>query len=157
MPIRIPNRLRQRKLWRVVGFISSVFGLICYALSSSFKHLFGEWNIFKIIVYMCHPLLFFHCSSFQNGFSTEIGTQGMEDHVAVEIDAADGGDSGADHNKSHFQRQQIESLRRRMVVKDEVDTNYNNGHRQIHHSLRSRMVDDGYNWKKYEENKCEKE
>lgn len=41
----------QKKLWRIVGFLSSVIGLICYALSSSFNHLFGEWNFLKIILY----------------------------------------------------------------------------------------------------------
>ncbi|KAJ1437534.1 hypothetical protein SESBI_03526 [Sesbania bispinosa] len=206
MPIRIPNRLRQKKLWRVVGFISSVFGLICYALSSSFKHLFGEWNIFKIIVYtvvsfiISSTMLFLKkwklsrsfmlkahsgvlvllltsfysfvsdkevngkpdllslisCAAFalmsvclsrqiDLGFGAdllnfflgcftvqlmkinlmlsivaailcyslmvlrskmdsqpEIGTQGLEDHVAVEIDAAHGGDRGADHNRNHY-------------------------------------------------------
>lgn len=34
-----------------MGFMSSVIGLASYALSSSFKHLFGEWNFFKITVY----------------------------------------------------------------------------------------------------------
>ncbi|KAJ1386259.1 WRKY domain [Sesbania bispinosa] len=87
---------------------------------------------------------------------SEIGTQGLEHRVDIKIDAADEGDRGADHNRSHFQGQQIESLRRRMVVKDEYDTDYNNGRRQIHHSLRSRMVDDGYNLKKYEEKQVKK-
>ncbi|KAI5435030.1 exocyst complex component EXO70B1 [Lathyrus oleraceus] len=41
----------QPKVWRFVGFASAVVGLLCYALSSSFNHLFGNWNLFKIILY----------------------------------------------------------------------------------------------------------
>ncbi|XP_058758441.1 uncharacterized protein LOC131631689 [Vicia villosa] len=51
MPIRISNRLIKKKLWRILGFFSSIVGLISYAFSSSFNHLFGEWNSFKIVVY----------------------------------------------------------------------------------------------------------
>ncbi|KAK7276069.1 hypothetical protein RIF29_17201 [Crotalaria pallida] len=51
MPIQIPNGLIRKRLWRVVGFISSIIGMLSYALSSSFKSLFGEWNLMKIIVY----------------------------------------------------------------------------------------------------------
>ncbi|AES98857.1 transmembrane protein, putative [Medicago truncatula] len=39
------------KVWRFVGFASSVVGLLCYALSSSFNYLFGEWNLLKIFLY----------------------------------------------------------------------------------------------------------
>jgi len=41
----------QPKVWRFVGFASSVVGLLCYALSSSFNYLFGEWNLSKIFLY----------------------------------------------------------------------------------------------------------
>ncbi|XP_045832143.1 uncharacterized protein LOC123923499 [Trifolium pratense] len=51
MPIRIPNRLIQKKLWRILGFFSSIIGLISYAISSSFNQLFGNWNFIKIIIY----------------------------------------------------------------------------------------------------------
>ncbi|ESW14084.1 hypothetical protein PHAVU_008G251800 [Phaseolus vulgaris] len=51
MSLRNFNPLEQKSLCRVVGFISSVIGLICYAFSSSFNHLFGEWNFLKIILY----------------------------------------------------------------------------------------------------------
>ncbi|XP_004490676.1 uncharacterized protein [Cicer arietinum] len=53
MPIRISNRviIIQKKQWRILGFFSSIIGLISYALSSSFIHLFGEWNFIKIIIY----------------------------------------------------------------------------------------------------------
>jgi hypothetical protein len=39
------------KVWRFVGFASAVVGLVCYALSSSFNHLFGNWTLLKIILY----------------------------------------------------------------------------------------------------------
>lgn len=41
----------QEKVWRFVGFASAIVGLVCYALSSSFNYLFGEWNLSKIILY----------------------------------------------------------------------------------------------------------
>ncbi|KAF7816181.1 exocyst complex component EXO70B1-like [Senna tora] len=49
--MRLPKLLMQPLLWRVVGFTSSVVGLICYALSSSFTHLFGKWNLLKMLIY----------------------------------------------------------------------------------------------------------
>ena len=41
----------QPKVWRFVGFASAVVGLLCYALSSSFNYLFGDWNLLKIFLY----------------------------------------------------------------------------------------------------------
>ncbi|RHN56693.1 putative exocyst complex component Exo70 [Medicago truncatula] len=41
----------QPKVWRFVGFASSIVGLLCYALSSSFNYLFGDWNLLKIFLY----------------------------------------------------------------------------------------------------------
>ncbi|KAK7276048.1 hypothetical protein RIF29_17179 [Crotalaria pallida] len=51
MPIKIQRCLMQPKVYRFVGFVSAVVGLLCYALSSSFNHLFGHWNFFKIFLY----------------------------------------------------------------------------------------------------------
>ncbi|KAF7816178.1 exocyst complex component EXO70B1-like [Senna tora] len=51
MLMRLPELLMQPLIWRVVGFTSSVVGLISYALSSSFTHLFGKWNLLKIFIY----------------------------------------------------------------------------------------------------------
>ena len=34
-----------------MGFVSVAAGLICYALSSSFNHLFGNWNLLKVLLY----------------------------------------------------------------------------------------------------------
>lgn len=39
------------KVWRFVGCASAVVGLVCYALSSSFNHLFGNWRLWKIVLY----------------------------------------------------------------------------------------------------------
>lgn len=39
------------KVWRFLGFVSSVVGFICYALSPSFQDLFGHWTFFSIIFY----------------------------------------------------------------------------------------------------------
>ncbi|XP_058765016.1 E3 ubiquitin-protein ligase PUB23-like [Vicia villosa] len=41
----------QPEVWRFVGFASAVVGLVCYALSSSFNYLFGDWNLLKIFLY----------------------------------------------------------------------------------------------------------
>ncbi|CAJ2652719.1 unnamed protein product [Trifolium pratense] len=43
--------IKQPKIWRFMSFTSSVIGLVCYALSSSFTSLFGNWNLLKIILY----------------------------------------------------------------------------------------------------------
>jgi len=47
----------QPKVWRFVGFVSAVVGLLCYALSSSFNYLFGKWNLLKIILYSVFSLI----------------------------------------------------------------------------------------------------
>ncbi|CAJ2652766.1 unnamed protein product [Trifolium pratense] len=49
--IQIQRSLMHTKVWRFVGFASAVVGLVCYALSSSFNHLFGNWTLLKIILY----------------------------------------------------------------------------------------------------------
>ncbi|KAJ1386709.1 putative transmembrane protein [Sesbania bispinosa] len=64
------QRLFQAKMmWRLVGFVSSVVGLLCYALSPSFNRLIGGWNIFKLFLYVvlslvvCATILFAKQSS----------------------------------------------------------------------------------------------
>ncbi|XP_061370439.1 uncharacterized protein LOC133313126 [Gastrolobium bilobum] len=52
MAIKIPNLLTHSKLWRIVGILSSVVALVCYALSSSFNYLFGKWNVLKMVLYV---------------------------------------------------------------------------------------------------------
>ncbi|XP_057442153.1 uncharacterized protein LOC130733887 [Lotus japonicus] len=57
MLIKILRWLMKPKIWRFVGFASAVVGLLCYALSSSFKHLFGEWTFLKIFLYSVFSLI----------------------------------------------------------------------------------------------------
>ncbi|KAK8467106.1 hypothetical protein PHAVU_008G252432 [Phaseolus vulgaris] len=52
MLIKIQSRLLQPKVWRFVCFVSSIVGLVCYALSSSFNHLCGDWTWWKIFLYI---------------------------------------------------------------------------------------------------------
>jgi hypothetical protein len=40
-----------------VGFASSIVGLLCYALSSSFNYIFGHWNFLKIFLYSIFSLI----------------------------------------------------------------------------------------------------
>ncbi|AES98843.1 transmembrane protein, putative [Medicago truncatula] len=49
--IQIWRWLMHPKVCRFVGFASAVLGLLCYALSSSFNYLFGDWNLLKIFLY----------------------------------------------------------------------------------------------------------
>ncbi|KAI9078273.1 hypothetical protein K1719_039775 [Acacia pycnantha] len=49
---RVLNLLNHSIFGRTVGSLSCVVGLLCYALSSSFKSLFGEWNPTKIVLYI---------------------------------------------------------------------------------------------------------
>jgi len=49
--IQVQMRLLQTKVWRFVAFVSAVVGLLCYALSSFFIHLFGNWIWLKIFLY----------------------------------------------------------------------------------------------------------
>ncbi|RDX70799.1 Exocyst complex component EXO70B1, partial [Mucuna pruriens] len=48
---QIKRWLMQVAVWRFVGFVSTIVGLLCYALSSSFNNLFGDWNSLKILLY----------------------------------------------------------------------------------------------------------
>ncbi|KAK7321395.1 hypothetical protein VNO77_32006 [Canavalia gladiata] len=57
MLIQLPRWLRQAELWRFVGFGSTIVGLSSYALSSSFTHLFGEWNLLNTILYSIFSLI----------------------------------------------------------------------------------------------------
>ncbi|KAK7276046.1 hypothetical protein RIF29_17177 [Crotalaria pallida] len=54
----------QPPVCRFVGFVSSVVGLLCYALSSSFNHLFGHWNFLKIFIYSCFSFIIIFMTMF---------------------------------------------------------------------------------------------
>lgn len=50
--LKILHRVFQAETtWRLVGLISSVVGLLCYALSPSFNRLIGRWEPFKFFLY----------------------------------------------------------------------------------------------------------
>ncbi|KAL5095723.1 hypothetical protein RYX36_000050 [Vicia faba] len=49
--------LQAEVTWRLVGLVSSVVGLLCYALSPSFNQLIGGWNSFKIVLYAMFSLI----------------------------------------------------------------------------------------------------
>ncbi|OIV93040.1 hypothetical protein TanjilG_20702 [Lupinus angustifolius] len=51
MAITISKLITHLMLWRLVGFISSIVGFTCYALSPSFHDLFGKRNPFKMVIY----------------------------------------------------------------------------------------------------------
>ncbi|WVY91225.1 hypothetical protein V8G54_036739 [Vigna mungo] len=57
MLIKIWSWLHQPKVWRLVCFASSIVGLICYALSSSFNHLIGNWSWWKLLLYIVFGFL----------------------------------------------------------------------------------------------------
>ncbi|KAJ1437545.1 Exocyst complex component Exo70 [Sesbania bispinosa] len=64
MLTQILRWLMQSEVWRFIGFGSAVVGLLCYALSSSFNHIFGQWTLLKIFLYnvfsftLCLMILF---------------------------------------------------------------------------------------------------
>ncbi|MED6155975.1 hypothetical protein PIB30_010618 [Stylosanthes scabra] len=70
----IQRCLRQARVWRYVGLASTTVGLSCYALSSSFNHLFGRWNFLKIFIYIlssviiCFMILFAKAWQFSAAF-----------------------------------------------------------------------------------------
>ncbi|MED6155326.1 hypothetical protein PIB30_004345 [Stylosanthes scabra] len=43
---------KHERLWRMVNVVFTVVGLTCFALSSSSKHLLGEWKPWKIFLYI---------------------------------------------------------------------------------------------------------
>ncbi|XP_027333350.1 exocyst complex component EXO70B1-like [Abrus precatorius] len=49
----LPNQISK---WRFLGLASTIIGLLCYALSSSFNYLFGEWNLFKVFLYLAFSI-----------------------------------------------------------------------------------------------------
>lgn len=55
---QIVRWVTQPMIWRFVCFVSSVVGLLCYALSSSFNHLFGNWSFFKVLLYSVFSFIF---------------------------------------------------------------------------------------------------
>lgn len=60
--------------WRVIGLMSSVVGLLCYALSPSFNRLIGRWKPFKVFLYAMSSLVIFTTVLFakQSSLSTQL-------------------------------------------------------------------------------------
>ncbi|KAK4262403.1 hypothetical protein QN277_027968 [Acacia crassicarpa] len=56
------------KVWRLMGFGSSITGFICFALGPSFQKLFGRWNLLKIVVYCILSSMFSLFILFANRF-----------------------------------------------------------------------------------------
>ncbi|XP_061354306.1 exocyst complex component EXO70B1-like [Gastrolobium bilobum] len=50
--MHVAVQIRGWLVWRFVGLASTVVGLLCYALSSAFNHLFGKWYSWKIFLYI---------------------------------------------------------------------------------------------------------
>ncbi|RHN56670.1 hypothetical protein MtrunA17_Chr5g0431951 [Medicago truncatula] len=73
---QIVRWLKQPKVWRFVSFTSSFIGFLCYALSSSFNHLFGNWNLLKIFLYTVFSfiicLAIFFANKWQNSPSLRL-------------------------------------------------------------------------------------
>jgi len=57
MLFKIRSWLHQPKVWRFVCFASSIVGLLCNAFSSSFYLLLGNWNWWKIFLYIVFSFL----------------------------------------------------------------------------------------------------
>lgn len=56
LTIQMARWLKKEAVWRYVGFVSTIVGLLCYGLSSSFNSLFGEWSLLKIFLYSVFSL-----------------------------------------------------------------------------------------------------
>ncbi|KAG4382958.1 hypothetical protein AAZX31_14G184800 [Glycine max] len=56
LTIQMARWLKKEAVWRYVGFVSTILGLLCYGLSSSFNSLFGEWSLLKIFLYSVFSL-----------------------------------------------------------------------------------------------------
>ncbi|RDX58301.1 Exocyst complex component EXO70B1, partial [Mucuna pruriens] len=80
MLVEIQRWLLQPKVWRFVCLVSSVVGLLCYALSSPFNDLFGKWSWWKILLYIvfsfniCLAVLFAKARDGSTNFRLEAHT-----------------------------------------------------------------------------------
>ncbi|KAK7321396.1 hypothetical protein VNO77_32007 [Canavalia gladiata] len=66
MVIQILRWLKQPNVWRPVCCASCIVGLVCYALSSSFNHLFGKWTLLKLFLYTVFSLIIWISILFAN-------------------------------------------------------------------------------------------
>ncbi|MED6143900.1 hypothetical protein PIB30_010257 [Stylosanthes scabra] len=66
LSIQIPRWLIHSEPWRFVGFTSSIVGLLCYALSTSFNFLFGKRNLLKMVIYIVFSFIICLATFFAN-------------------------------------------------------------------------------------------
>ena len=64
--IQIQRWLMHPEVWRFVGFAWTVVGLLCYALSTSFNFLLGNWNLTQIFVYIVFSFIICLATLFAN-------------------------------------------------------------------------------------------
>ncbi|KAK7276064.1 hypothetical protein RIF29_17196 [Crotalaria pallida] len=81
--IQIQRWLMQTVVWRFVGFVSSVVGLLCYALSSSFNNLFGHWNFFKIFLYFIFSFIVIFMTLFAKVWQFSTSSTLLKTRMAV--------------------------------------------------------------------------
>ncbi|KAI5435022.1 uncharacterized protein LOC127118476 [Lathyrus oleraceus] len=77
--------LMQPKIWRFVCFVSSVVGLLSYALSSSFNHLFGKWNFLKVFLYTIFSFIICLTILYANTCQTSSISLGLKAHLVFSV------------------------------------------------------------------------
>jgi len=78
---KILRWLKKLKVWRIVSLASSIVGLLCYALSSSFKHLLGNWSWWKMLLYIVFSFIICLAVLFTPARSSSISFR-LESHLA---------------------------------------------------------------------------
>ncbi|AES76437.1 putative beta-primeverosidase [Medicago truncatula] len=71
--------------WRLVGLVSSVFGLLCYAQSPSFNRLIGRWNIVKFSLYGVFSLAIFTTILFVKQFSPSTKYAQLKTYISFAV------------------------------------------------------------------------
>jgi len=78
---QIVRWVTQPMIWRCVCCVSSVVGLLCYALSSSFNHLFGNCNFFKVFLYSVFSFIICLAILFANKCHTSSTNLSLKAHL----------------------------------------------------------------------------
>ncbi|XP_058758440.1 uncharacterized protein LOC131631688 [Vicia villosa] len=76
---------RKPTIWRFVCFVSSIVGLLCFALSSSFNNLFGNWNFFKVFLYTIFSFIICLTILFANTCQTSSTSIGLKAHLVFSV------------------------------------------------------------------------
>ena len=84
MPVEIHSWLQQPKVRKFLCFVSSIVGLICYALSSSFNKLFGKWTWWNILLYIvfCLCIIFYLVYMLANTWEPSLTSSRLKAHSA---------------------------------------------------------------------------